>query len=165
MKPRHPSARQNALTHGIFASLLLAGAGFGEETDDLLELISTVKKSIRPADGLETILVEKLSALLLRQTRIYKADLRIAPKLFARVKGGLDRAQSPPALHLVDRENQVLIDRREPSFDLMLRYETTTERQIGRTLEQIQQLRQLRDNDVKAAPKNGEVAHAKSVAP
>jgi hypothetical protein len=138
-------ARRNSVKHGIFTELLLAGTAFGEEEQHLLDLIAAVGESIRPADSLEQILVDKLAALLLRQTRVYKAYQTIAPKMFARVDDTLNPEQPPPALHLISRADQIVVDRKDPSFDLIVRYEIAIDRQFTRVLDQIRQVRLMRD--------------------
>lgn len=165
MKDGKRYTNHNAVSHGILAKILLTGPDFAEAREDLDRLISVIAESIKPVDGLEQALVEKLAVLLLRLTRVYKADQAIVPKLFARVMDGLDPVQPPPELHLIDREAQIFIDRKEPSFEVLMRYETAIERQIGRTLEQIYRSRMLRASDEKVEPKNGEGHHAKTLAP
>jgi hypothetical protein len=163
MKDGKRHTNHNAVSHGILATILLTGPAFAEAREDLDRLISVISESIKPVDGLEQALVEKLAVLLLRLRRVYKADRTIVPKLFARVKDGLAQVQPPPELHLIDREAQVLIDRKEPSFEVVMRYETAIERQIARTLDQIQKLRLLRENygSVRSPKLEGE--HAKLI--
>lgn len=153
----------NSISHGIFAKILLKGPAFAEATEDLEKLISVIAESIKPFDDLEQALVEKLAVLLLRLTRVYRADQAIAPSLFARVKDGLDQGQPPPELHLIDREAQIFIDRKDPSFEVLMRYETAIERQIARTLDQIQKLRLLREADGNARAQKLEGDHAKII--
>ena len=158
-------ARHNAVKHGIFAKLLLAGTAFGEEKEQLLELIAAVRDAIRPANDLEEILVEKLAVLLLRQTRVCKAYQKIAPKLFARVNDTLSPGQPPPVLCLISKEDQIAVDRKEPSFDSIVRYEISIDRHITRTLDQIRQLRLLKESGVEVAAQNAEGPHAKTLIP
>lgn len=136
-------ARGNAIKHGVFCRSLLAGSGLGEEKEVLLELISDVSDFIRPTNRLEQIYVEKFSVVLLRQMRLNNADLSLAKKLFARIKDGLSADQPPADLQLIDRESQVFIERREPSFDSLVRYDTSLERQLGRIIDHLRELRLL----------------------
>jgi hypothetical protein len=136
-------ARGNAIKHGVFCRSLLAGSALGEEKEVLVELISDVSDFIRPTNRLEKIDVEKFAVLLLRQMRLNNADLSLAKKLFARIKDGLSADQPPPDLHLIDRENQVFVERKDPSFDSLIRYDTSLERQLGRIIDHLQQLRSL----------------------
>ena len=161
MKDGKRHTNHNAVSHGILATIVLTGPAFAEAREDLDRLISVISESIKPVDGLEQALVEKLAVLLLRLTRVYKADRAIVPKLFARVKDGLDQVRPPPKLHLIDREAQILIDRKDPSFEILMRYETAIERQIARTLDQIQMLRLLRESDGNARAQKLEGDHAK----
>lgn len=80
----------------------------------------------------------------LRLTRIYKADFEIAPQLFARVLETLKADHSSAESLWISREDEVVVVRKELTPDLILRYETNVDRQIGRTLDQIKQLRNMR---------------------
>jgi len=163
MKDSIRPTNHNAVRHGIFAKILLTGPAFAEATEDLERLISVIAESIKPVDGLEQALVEKLAVLLLRLTRVYKADQAIVPKLIERVMDGLDKVQPPPELHLIDREAQIVIDRKDPSSEVLMRYETAIERQIARTIDQIQKLRLLREGDGNARARKLEGDHAKLI--
>lgn len=162
MKIQKRYARGNAVKHGVFCKFLLTGPAFAEEEENLLELVSVVEESIRPHDLLEKIFVEKIAALLLRQSRLYKADQALAGKVFARIREGLSATLPPSALHLIDRENQFSVDRKDCPFDLLLRYDTTTERQIARNIGHIHQLRLLR-KDVANLESHEEGPHAETV--
>lgn len=156
-------SRHNSVKHGIFTDLLLADTAFGEEQQHLLDLISAVGESIRPADSLEQIFVAKLAALLLRHSRVCKAYQIIAPKMFARVSETLNPEQPPPALHLMSRADQIVVDRKDQSFDLIVRYEIAIDRQITRVLDQIRQVRLMRETEINLQPHNLEGDHAKPV--
>ena len=141
-------SKHNAITHGIFAGIVLSAP----EADDYKRLLEGAEEAIRPANGLERVLVEKLAMLLLRLKRVYKADLETAPAMFERVKGDLDQGfklnlEGSPAARIV-------------TADTVMRYETSIERQIGRTLSLIQQLRQLRAIDIQ--PIGKELASAET---
>jgi hypothetical protein len=138
-------ARGNAIKHSIFCRALLAGSALGDENEIMSELISDVADFIRPASRLEQIFVEKFAVVLLRQMRLNNAEISIAKKFFARIKEGLSSAALSPTLQLIDRENQLLVERRDPSFDSMVRYDTSLERQLGRIIAHVGQLRSLRE--------------------
>jgi hypothetical protein len=141
-KPKR-CARGNAITHGVFSRSLISGSALGEEKEILLELISDTADFIQPTNRLEQIFVEKFALVLLRQMRLNNADLSLSKKLFARVKDGLNSVQPAPTLHLIDREHQLVVERRDPTFDSLVRYDTSLERQLGRIITHIGQLRLL----------------------
>jgi len=140
------AANQNAKTHGIFAQIVTRRS----DLDDFEKLLSDAKQAIRPTNGLEEILVEKFAVELLRSRRFHEADIKIAPKLFSRLKESLNRAVPSIALVLASGA-QNSVTGRDITLDLMIRYGTSIDRQIGRTLDQIQQLRRMREIDAKPA--------------
>ncbi len=146
-------AKHNSIKHGIFANILLSGNPFGEERDHFLALISMVRSSIRPVNGLEETLVEKVAVLLFRLARLYKADLRMAPRMFARVVDDLASDQPSVEAKWISHQDQVLVVGKNPSIDSIIRYEANLERQIGRTLDRIESCRRMRGgNSTPALP-------------
>jgi len=137
-------ARHNSIRHGIFANILLSGETFGEEQDYLLALISMLRSSIQPADGLETTLVEKLAFLFLRLIRLYRADAKVAPKLFRRVSELLGPGQPSIKTRWVSPDDQIVVMQRDPTSESLTRYEANLERQIGRTFDQLETLQRMR---------------------
>jgi len=93
-----PESRHNAISHGIFARILTSEP----EKEDYRRLLEGVEEAIRPANGLEQVLVEKLAMLLLRLKRVYKADLDTAPAMFERVKDDLDLIQQLRQLRAIN---------------------------------------------------------------
>ena len=147
-----PESRHNAISHGIFARILTSEP----EKEDYRRLLEGVEEAIRPANGLEQVLVEKLAMMLLRLKRVYKADLDTAPAMFERVKDDLDpgfklNLEGAPAARVV-------------TADTVMRYETSIERQIGRTVSLIQQLRQLRAINVQPIGKDSESTETETMA-
>lgn len=166
MKNAKKHSKHNAIRHGIFAEILLSGGAFGEEADDYLRFVSILRDSLRPTNGFEETLVEKLAVLFLRLSRVYKADAEMAPKMLARVNESLKKGHSATDTVWISREDEVLVVRKEPTPDLILRYETNLERQIGRTLEQIARLREMRGGMVELikTPRELKGAHVESAA-
>lgn len=141
-------AQHNAMKHGIFAGIIMRGPG-SAEPEEFQRLLAGAREAIRPANGLEDALVEKLAALLLRLSRVYKADLKFAPKLLSRVTKNLKTESMGLDLALDDDVvNSGL------TLDSVIRYETSIERQIGRTLSQIQQLRRMREINIEPVSQN-----------
>jgi len=142
MKTKKNSAH-NAVRHGIFANIVLDGESFGDGAVRYAELVSVLRCAIQPRNGLEDLLVEKLGFLFLRLTRLYRSDAAIAPKLFAQVSQSLDEGHSNADTVGVDREFETLVIKREPTPELMIRYEVNLERQIARTLDELTKMREM----------------------
>jgi hypothetical protein len=137
-------AKCNAVKHGIFASIVLSGDVFEESRDQYLKLVSSLRGAIQPVDGLEEVMVEKLAFLLLRLARVYRADGRVAHKLFERVSAALGEEHEPVITESIEKEREVAFLRRDPGPDLLLRYESTLDRQIDRVLDRIERLKAMR---------------------
>ena len=119
MRNGHSASRQNAVRHGIFADILLAGDKLGESRERYLALLSALRSSLRPADSFEELLVEKLSCLFLRLSRVYKADRWLAPKLFKKVGEALDASSSVEVVDILSADTEVVVCRRDPSPELV----------------------------------------------
>jgi hypothetical protein len=149
MKNGNRRSKYNATKHGILANILLADDHMGEWGKKYRLMLSALQKSIRPVDSYEKLLVEKLTFLHVRLALIYKADWRLAPKLFEKLEKSID-AEHP---FVVNREVydfvEVMGQRKDPTPELLIRYESNTERQIRGTLDQIKQWRMMRPNDSK----------------
>lgn len=127
----------NALTHGIFATLILSGDVMGEHEKDYHQLRSTFGAAIKPTNAVEEMLVEKLAFLYLRLSRVYRADLDVSPLLFKKIAEAVKDRDVAVETIVIDDPEQVVIARRRPAPDLLMRYEVSIERQIARTLEQL----------------------------
>jgi len=148
LSPRHggprtsqgkQGAKYNSLGHTIFARVVLK-----EEEADYTNLLVSFRKAFQPVGGLEEFLVEKLAFVALREGRVYKADLNVAPLLFEAIGKTLAEGHSSIITELVNRRDQVVVLRKEPSPELLLRYETGLERQFDRILSQLERLQRMR---------------------
>lgn len=149
----------NSVKHGIFAQLVLKGDPLGEDRNDFGELLSTLHDSIRPTDGFEVLLVEKLGILFYRLARVYKADIKVAPSLFKRVAEEVRQPRVQTAW--VSPDDEVLVVAKNNSSSLIARYESGIERQIERTLKQLEVYRSTRGaNSIPALASAGEIVHA-----
>ena len=142
MKRNH--GNENSATHGIFAKILLKGNHFGKDGEYFFKLISVVHGSLRPVGGLECILIEKLAALYLRLGRLYRFNFKTASLMFARVEADLKSDHASVEAKLMSHEDQVLVIARGPSVDSIVRYESNLEKQIERTLSQLENLQRMR---------------------
>jgi hypothetical protein len=138
------SHNRNAATHGIFARILLKDDPFGEDQDDFVKLRSMLCGSIRPVGGLEETLVDVLAVLFFRLIRLYRADMKIAPRLFKRIAELLGPGQPAIKARWTSPDDQVIVVQRDPTSDSLMRYETSLEKQIARTLGQIESCQRMR---------------------
>jgi hypothetical protein len=148
MTSKKKDRKYNSIRHGVFAQILLSGNHFGEERENYVALISMLRSSIQPENGFEDSLVEKLAFLFLRLIRVYRADIKIAPKMFKRVSELLGRGQPSIKMKWISPEDQVVVMQRDPSSESLMRYESNLERQIGRTMDELERFRRMRRDRV-----------------
>ena len=136
---------RNATKFGIFATILLSGEAMGEEEEDYLALLRSFRKTFRPANSLAEVLVEKLAFLYLRLSRVYKSDIQSAPMLFTKVKEALENDEPTVDAEYVGahKEYRLVVFPKGPSPELLIRYEANIERQIARTLDQLERAQQV----------------------
>ena len=139
------TSNHNAVTHGILADILLVDKYLGESRETYRRMLSALQRALRPVDNFEQLQVEKLAFLYIRLTRVYKADWQLVPKLFMRIEQSLDRKEtvvlSEPFGGLT---TEVIDGGRFATPELLMRYENNIERQINRTIDQIERWRMLR---------------------
>lgn len=147
--PRTPQgkarAKLNAVKSGLFAKLVLTSEPFREREADFQALLAELRKSIRPRDSFEEILVENLTLQFFRLARFYEADAATAPVLFrvVREKMSSDILDSP--LPGAPREEPFCTGKL-PAADLMMRYESAIWRQIDRIVSQLDRWKGVRDD-------------------
>jgi hypothetical protein len=160
--PRTPQgklrAKYNRIHNGIFARIVLTGEPFRESKKDYAALLAALRDDIRPVGALQELLVEKLAFVVLRQSRVYKVDARIAPLFFGAIEKGLTEKPSPPVTELMDWNNEVAMIRKDSSPELLLRYETSLERQFDRILTQLERLQRIRSGQPVPPPVKVEVS-------
>jgi len=144
--------KYNSVTHGIFTRILLSGDAFRESRESLLELMSEFQKALQPQTAFENALIAKLAVLFMRLIRLYEADSKIAPKLFKRISELLGPGQPAIKARWVSPDDQIIVTQRDPSSESLMRYESNLERQIQRTLDQIQASQCMRRKGFKPAP-------------
>ena len=149
MKNGKRSSKHNAVTHGILADILLVGNHLGESSETYRRMLSALRNSMRPVDDFEQLQIEKLAFLYIRLTRVYKADWRLAPKFFEKLEKSIDADHPFVTKGLLDLEGEVMGQRRDPTPELLLRYESNIERQISRTIDQLERWRMMRPNNSK----------------
>jgi hypothetical protein len=121
----------------------LTGEPFRERSADFQELLADLRKSMRPRDSFEAILVENLTLQFFRLARFYEADAATAPILFriVREKMASDIFDSPPPGIL--REEPFGAGKL-PAADLLMRYESAIWRQIDRIVNQLDRWQKVR---------------------
>ncbi len=150
MRNGNRTSKYNAITHGILADILLAGDHMGELGETYRRMLSALQKSMRPVDNYEELQVEKLAFLYIRLTRVYKADWRLAPKLFEKLEESVGAEYNPFVIKgLINFGDEVIGHRKDPTPELLLRYESSIERQISRTIDQFERWRMMRPNNSK----------------
>lgn len=137
-------AKCNAEKHGIFSKILLSMDAFSQDRERILDLISAFRESLQPATGFEDALVAKLAFLFFRLARVYAADSKIAPKLFARVSELLKPGHPAVQSRWLSSEDEAIVVRRDPTHDSIVRYESNLERQIKRTLDELESSKRIR---------------------
>ncbi len=150
MKNGNRKSKYNAIAHGILADILLVGDHLGESGKTYRRMLTALQKSMRPVDDYEELLIEKLAFLYIRLTRVYKADWRLAPRLFEKLEKSLSEGYRPFVTKgLLDLEGEVMGHLKDPTPELLLRYESNIERQISRTIDQLERWRMMRPNNSK----------------
>lgn len=86
MKDGNRKSKYNAINHGILAEILLDGDHLGESSQTYRRMVSALRRAIRPEDEYVELLIAKLAFLYIRLARVYKADWRLAPKLFEKIE-------------------------------------------------------------------------------
>jgi len=112
----------NALKLGIFSKVVVLKNESQTEFEDLLDGLCDY---LQPEGTLEQILVEKLAALFWRERRLIIADSK--PNILKEID------QHDPF-----RSNAL------PEWDRLLRYETSLDRAIDRTLNQLERYQRMR---------------------
>jgi len=137
-------SRRNALKHGIFSRLVLDGAPFHESTEDCAALLASLRRAIRPVNDLEDVLVDKLALAFVRLARVYRADAAFAKNLFARATQAVDKENKPIIREFYLEKSDAVFLWTDQAPDLLLKYETSIEKTIDRTMQQLKLLEPLR---------------------
>jgi hypothetical protein len=128
-------SKRNAIRHGIFASLVLTAEPFQESIQDFDRLLKDLRKALEPTNALEHTLVEILAFELLRLSRLYKADARIAPIMFEKVHTALIKSGPHVFTECVDKEREHVFVQQPLDPELLIRYGSSVTKHIHRLLE------------------------------
>jgi len=141
--PGKRRAKLNATKHGIFAEVLFEGGKFQVPARQFDDLVQDLRHAIRPANALECILVDQIAITLIRLARLYAADSQVAPVFFNRLKQCTDDATASIVTASIEKGDEVAFFHRGPSLDLLVRYEVSLDRKVGKLLNQIEQARRI----------------------
>jgi len=144
----------NALKHGIFAEIVFQGGKFQAPVELFDDLVYELRNTIRPTNGLEYILVDELAITLYRLSRVYQADSEVAPLFFRRLKENTDDGSTSIVTASIEKEDEVAFFHRGPSLEVLVRYEAGLFRQVGKILDQIEQVRRIRSESAVKASKD-----------
>jgi hypothetical protein len=136
-EPGKRRSSRNALKLGIFAKVLLLDADSAAEFDALRD---GLRKDLRPQGTLECVLVEKLAVLLWRLRRLIRYN---SQKMLNDSSGALVRYESTTVEQVYYRGPSGTTTTRD-GLDFLIRYESTLERSIDRTLVQLERLQKAR---------------------
>jgi len=133
----------NALKHGIFAEIVFQGGKFQAPVELFDDLVDELRNTIRPTNGLEFILVDQLAITLFRLSRVYQADSEVAPLFFEKLKESTHDGSTSIVTAAIEKEDEVAFFHRGPSLEVLVRYEAGLFRQVGKILDQIEQVRRI----------------------
>jgi hypothetical protein len=133
----------NALKHGIFAEIVFQGGKFQVPVELFDDLVHEIRNAVQPINGLEFILVDKLAITLFRLSRVYQADSEVAPLFFKRLKENTENGSTSIVTVSIEKDDEAAFFHRGPSLDVLVRYEAGLVRQVGKILDQIEQVRRI----------------------
>jgi len=122
--------RNNAVSHGIFTREILLP---GEDSAQLTAMRDNFMKEYDPVGEMETVLVERVISSTWRLRRTLRSDCKVSPKY---IMAGDD-----------SQAGDMIVDYRFSSWQLILKYETTIERQIYRALHELERLQRTRKGE------------------
>lgn len=142
------AVRQNAFKHGLLSREIFVS---GEDPADFLEMTRDLRASLAPEGAVEDLLVERIIGATWRLRRAYAAE----SDLFKDRLTWHSWRGAPASYDAQSKVRpEVLIS---PDFEKILRYETTVERSLFRSLHELQRLQAKRRGERVDAPVAGEV--------
>jgi len=138
-------SRYNSTKHGLLSREVLID---GENVDDLTELNTSLYESLKPIGSIEKILVDRIVSSIWRLRRAIYVE-----------KNSMNWYLSDTELFVVIPESEEQIERKNirnilanDSTDTILRYETTIERGLFRTLHELERLQAKRNGKENTLP-------------
>lgn len=157
-------SRRNAVKHGILASALLVVKGEGaEDRAEFDELLRALRQDCSPVGALEELLVERIATSWWRQKRALQCEAALVERSFVRIP------PSPPDPLLEEMRKSFEFQPKKPvpeleaikahmrlplgdSLDRILRYETTIQRQLVHSINELERLQRIRKGEHVPAP-------------
>jgi hypothetical protein len=125
----------NALSHGLFTREILLS---GEDSTLLNGIRDNLITELEPVGELEFMLVERIISSMWRLRRTLRSDCKVSPKY---VMAGDDSSAG-----------DYVVDYRFSSWQLILKYETTIERQIYKAMHELERLQRSRKGETIPLP-------------
>ena len=157
-------SRRNALKHGVLASALLIAEGEGaEDPSEFDELLGGLRRDLAPVGTLEEMLIEKIAVCWWRQKRALRCKAGLVrrtfvPDIFRRQEESKWRGVLPvPSPELTAIKDHLSLPL-GVDLDRILRYETTIQRQLVYTINQLERLQRARKGEHVPAPVNVQIS-------
>ncbi len=131
-------SRQNAIKHGLLAVSVLAIRN--ERPDEFDHLLVSLRGEFRPVGFMEDLLVQKIAVSLCRQKRALDYELTIVPRAFTNETIELERKIDPDGAAVSDRLRRIL----GPELDRLLRYQTSIQRELVYSMQQLEERQMAR---------------------
>jgi len=148
--PKNTSlTRLNALKHGILSGEVLVR---GEERRALAELRERLNSDLSPVGALEEILVDRIVCAVWRLKRCLRMERGIVE--YKTADDDIPAIPNSPAWDLRKKEGfkAIKLTSEDERLCLLLRYETTIERQMYKALHELIRLQGARMGDAPPAP-------------
>jgi len=147
-------SRYNAVKYGIFSAAALQRFGFGiEDTEEFDELLTRLREDREPVGVLEEVLVDRIAVCLWRLKRVLEFEAGTMQKRYRKAE------REMPSEFTSNTDTTSLtwcfLDLRLPEpheMNLLIRYETTNQRQLAFALTQLERLQRARKGEHIAAP-------------
>lgn len=138
-------SRLNAVKHGIFTSVAVADM---EEIEIINQLKNRLYNELNPIGVLEETLVDRIVVCIWRLRRCAIADKAVFEHQYQKAKGNIFADSDEDR----DQDSKIWVLTHGPT-ELLLRYETTIERQLYRVMRELRELQRIRlDFQQKALP-------------
>jgi hypothetical protein len=147
------NSRWNAAKHGILAVDLLALGPGAEDAKEFEVLADALWSDLAPVGKLEEILVDRIAVCIWRQKRAIRCEAGVILRELYRHQEDVTGARLRNGVVLFSQgvsDHLSLPD--AINMDRILRYETTIQRQLDRTLDQLERLQRSRKGEHVPAP-------------
>lgn len=149
-------SRRNALKHGVLAPALLITEGDGaEDPAEFDELLVGLRRDLAPVGALEEMLVEKIAVCWWRQKRALRCEAGLVRRSFFPEPLAWGVKPDPEREAIKDHLSVPLVG---GGLDLILRYETTIQRQLTYAVNQLERLQRARKGEHIPAPVSVQVS-------